>query len=76
MEKIKEKLATHKEGLMVRFKVKELGIFGSYVRDEEKEGSDKDILVELALHLKSNFLPIRCNFQILGAKVTLSPKPF
>ncbi len=46
IEEIKETLTEHKEGLKERFKVKELGIFGSYVRGEEKEGSDIDILVE------------------------------
>lgn len=29
-----------------KFKVKRIGIFGSYVRGEEKKGSDIDILVE------------------------------
>ena len=76
MEKIKETLATHKEGLMVRFKVKELGIFGSYVRGEEKEGSDIDILVEfeepvslLGLVSLENHLS-----DLFGVKVDLVPK--
>ena len=46
IEEIKETLTEHKERLRARFKVKELGIFGSYVRREEKERSDIDILVE------------------------------
>ncbi len=46
IEEIKKTLTEHKEGLKERFKVKELGIFGSYVRGEEKETSDIDILVE------------------------------
>lgn len=29
-----------------RYKVKEIGIFGSYLRGENKRGSDVDILVE------------------------------
>ena len=32
--------------LREKFKVKEIGIFGSYVRGEAKETSDVDILVE------------------------------
>ena len=36
----------HRDELRVSFKVKEIGVFGSYVRGEEKEGSDIDILVE------------------------------
>lgn len=31
---------------MEKFKVKEIGIFGSYIRGEEFEKSDVDILVE------------------------------
>ncbi len=32
--------------IFVRYKVKEIGLFGSYVHGEEKEESDHDILVE------------------------------
>ena len=45
VEKIKVILAMPRDELRVRFKVKETGVFGSYVRAEEKEGSDIDILV-------------------------------
>jgi len=43
---IKEILKENEVTLKKRFKVKELGIFGSYVRDEQKKSSDIDILVE------------------------------
>jgi len=46
IEEIKEVLRERKEELRVKYKVKELGIFGSYVRGEENEESDLDILVE------------------------------
>ncbi|MGB7531372.1 MAG: nucleotidyltransferase family protein [Halobacteriota archaeon] len=46
LEEIKSILNAHKEELRKRHKVKELGIFGSYVRNEQKEGSDVDILAE------------------------------
>ncbi len=46
IEKIKEVLVGHKEELRERFKVKEIGIFGSYVRKEQRKKSDVDILVE------------------------------
>jgi predicted nucleotidyltransferase len=45
VEKIKETLAEHKQELKERFKVEEIGIFGSYVRKEQKRKSDVDILV-------------------------------
>ena len=43
---IKETLRERKKELAKRFKVKEIGVFGSYVRAEEKTRSDIDILVE------------------------------
>ena len=47
IEEIKEVLKEHKEELREKFKVKEIGVFGSYVRGEQKKrGSDIDILVE------------------------------
>ena len=45
-EQIKNTLAKHKEELMQKYKIKEIGIFGSYVRGEQKKQSDIDILVE------------------------------
>jgi len=46
VEEIRGILAKHKEELKERFRVKEIGIFGSYVRGEQKKSSDIDILVE------------------------------
>jgi hypothetical protein len=45
-EQIKSTLAKHKEELRLKYKIKEIGIFGSYVRGEQKKQSDIDILVE------------------------------
>lgn len=39
-------LMTHKEELEKKYRVKEIGIFGSYARKEEKKNSDVDILVD------------------------------
>jgi predicted nucleotidyltransferase len=46
LQKIKEILNKHKKELRKEYKVKEIGIFGSYVRGEHKGKSDLDILVE------------------------------
>lgn len=46
LEEIKEILAKHKSELKEKFKVKEIGVFGSYVRREPRKRSDIDILVE------------------------------
>lgn len=43
---IKEILARYKPTLTREYFVREIGVFGSYVRNEQKEGSDIDILVE------------------------------
>ncbi len=46
LSEIKDFIKQHKRELEERFKVKEIGVFGSYVKGEEKRGSDIDILVE------------------------------
>ncbi len=46
IERIKEILTNHKKDINERYGVKEMGIFGSYVRGDEKRGSDLDVLVE------------------------------
>jgi len=76
LEEIKNILAEHKEELREKYKVKEIGIFGSYVRGEQKKGSDVDILVEfeepvslLKLVSLENFLK-----EIVGVKVEVIPK--
>jgi predicted nucleotidyltransferase len=48
IEKLKQTLAGRKEVLRKRFKVEEIGIFGSYVRREQKRKSDLDILVSFS----------------------------
>lgn len=46
LAEIKEILKKHEEELREKYGVMELGIFGSYIRGEEKEESDLDLLVE------------------------------
>ena len=46
LEEIKQVLSRQKQALAETFKVKEIGIFGSYVQGEQEELSDVDILVE------------------------------
>lgn len=40
-------ISGHKTEFEQRFGVKKIGLFGSYARDEGREGSDIDIVVEL-----------------------------
>ena len=44
-EEIKEILSKSKPIVQEKYQVKELGIFGSYVRGEQNESSDVDILI-------------------------------
>ncbi|MFC1620844.1 nucleotidyltransferase family protein [Candidatus Omnitrophota bacterium] len=46
IEQLRRKLTRYKSELQHDFRVKEIGIFGSYLRGEERKNSDLDILVE------------------------------
>ncbi len=46
-EEIKKVLQKHREEFREQYGLKEIGIFGSYVKGEQKEKSDIDMLVEL-----------------------------
>jgi predicted nucleotidyltransferase len=46
-DEIKELLHRNKEALREQYGLKEIGIFGSYVRGEQGAESDLDILIEL-----------------------------
>ena len=76
LEEIKKILKENQAVLREKFKVKEMGIFGSFVRGEQKKRSDVDILVEfeevislLKLAGLENFLT-----DLIGMKVDVVPK--
>ena len=46
LDEIKGILAQHKEELRKKYGIESIGIFGSYVRGEQKKRSDVDILVK------------------------------
>jgi len=46
LKQITEKIRIHKPELQKKYFVKQIGIFGSWVRGEEKKESDIDILIE------------------------------
>lgn len=48
LDEIRQWLVQHKSVLHEHYKVRELGIFGSYVRKEQTEASDVDLLVEFS----------------------------
>ena len=43
---IKERLSEQKPILLKKFKVNRLGVFGSYVRGDQHQGSDLDVLID------------------------------
>ena len=47
LTEIKQILQAQKPYLAERYGVTEIGVFGSYVRDEQRPDSDVDILIEL-----------------------------
>lgn len=76
VEEIKRVLLGHKAELRRRFKVKTIGVFGSYVRGEQKRGSDVDVLVEFEEPV-GLFEFMRLEFflsDLLGVKVDLVSK--
>jgi uncharacterized protein len=73
---IEANLKENKDLLKERFNVKEIGIFGSFVRGEQKETSDLDILVEFEGEV-SLFEIVRLErflSELLGEKVDLVMK--
>ena len=76
LEEIREILKKHKAEVVRDYKVKEIGVFGSFVRGEQKRRSDIDILVEydeLPDLLKLIELEVHLE-QILKKKVDLVEK--
>lgn len=54
-EDIKEILSANRDVLR-KYKVKSIALFGSYVRNEQKEDSDIDLLVEFEEDTYDNFI--------------------
>lgn len=75
-EEIKETIQKHKQDLREKFGVKEIGVFGSYVKGKQGEGSDVDILVELEKPIGFvRFIRLENSFsRLLGIKADLVTK--
>lgn len=72
LDEIKKILKMHKPELKERFKVKRIGIFGSYIRGEDVESSDVDILVEFYEPIGWEFVDLKEFLEkILGTDVDL-----
>jgi predicted nucleotidyltransferase len=76
VDQITKLLAKHKAELKDRFKVAEIGVFGSYVRKEQNPKSDVDILVSFSETIDLfQFIELE-NYlsDVLGVKVDLVMK--
>jgi predicted nucleotidyltransferase len=72
LEELKEILIQHKEVLKKKFKVKNIAIFGSYVRGEQNQESDVDILIEFQEPVGFLFIHLADYLEeILGVRVDL-----
>jgi len=78
LNEIKKILLEHKEELKEKYKVKTIGIFGSYARGEQTEKSDIDIMVEFYENNYPSFSEyldlIELLEEILGLNVDLITK--
>ncbi len=79
LDEIRKILKNHEKELKKRYGVKRIGLFGSYVRGEQKEGvSDLDVLVEFRPGAKVSLLDFveMENYlsDLLGIKVDLVEK--
>lgn len=76
VEGVKRVFLQHKAELREKFKVKTIGVFGSYVRGEQKRNSDVDVLVEFEAPVGLfEFIKLE-NYlsDLLGVKVDLVSK--
>ena len=75
-EELKDIIQKHRHELELKFKIKEIGIFGSYVRGEQKKASDIDILVEFKEPIGLiQFIVLEGRLEeLLGIKVDLVSK--
>jgi len=65
-------LKEHKGYLREKFKVKEIGVFGSYVKNEQRKRSDLDILVEFYEPVGLGYFELKEFLEgVLGTKVDL-----
>ncbi|RJS88887.1 nucleotidyltransferase [Candidatus Bathyarchaeota archaeon] len=67
-----ETLRRHGKEIRERFGVRRIGVFGSYARGDEREGSDVDVLVEFDKPTFDNFMDLSVYLEnLLGKEVDL-----
>jgi predicted nucleotidyltransferase len=72
IETINEILNKYKSELAVKYNLKEIGIFGSYARGDQRKTSDLDILVEFSEPIGWEFVDLKEFLEsVLNMKVDL-----
>lgn len=73
-EKIKEIIREHKQ-ILKKYKVKSVALFGSYVRNQQKEDSDIHLLVEFEEDTYYNFINLIFSLEeLLKKEITVVTK--
>ena len=62
---IEQTLSSHKDELASLFRVKRLAVFGSYARNEQRNDSDVDILVEFDAPVGVEFIDLADHLEAL-----------
>jgi len=76
LAQIRKTLKAHRAELAAEYGVASIGVFGSYARNEQRKGSDVDLLVEFSRPVGFvAFMRLEARLQkILGVKVDLVTK--
>ncbi len=76
LNEIKELIEIHKDELSQQYGLKEIGVFGSYVRGSQREDSDLDILIEFEKPVGFvKFLRLESKLsELLGVRVEMVTK--
>ncbi len=61
---IETKLRSHKSYIMEQYHVEDMGIFGSYVNNRQRKGSDVDILIDFKSGHKGIFNYMRLKYYL------------
>lgn len=72
LTQIREKLAAHQSEFADRFRVRSLAVFGSYARNEQRNDSDLDLLVEFSSPVGIEFIDLGNHLErLLNLRVDL-----
>ncbi len=64
-EEILQRLQEHQEEMGTRFSVRRIGLFGSYLRGNENEKSDIDLIVELSEPTFDHYMDLKFYLEAL-----------